>query len=94
MAEDTPKYLRSKTDGHLFPYTEDLANHPDLEPVGEEDAYPERNMPEHVKEKAAEDEGKDDLDLAKGVTPEAAAAEKPKPTDPALAKQAAKGFPK
>lgn len=90
MADETPKYLRSKTDGHLFPYNEALAGHPDLEAVTEEKAYPERHIPEHVKEVAKEGDG---VDLAGGITEESGT-EKPKPTDPALAKQAGKGLPK
>jgi hypothetical protein len=95
MAEEQRKYLRSRADGSLFAYHADLAARPDLETIDEDEAYPERHMPEHVakKKKAADDDDDKEDDIASGITPETGV-EKPKPTDPALGKQAAKNWPK
>ena len=91
MPGEEPKYLRSKTDGHLFPYNEHLVGHPDLEPLTEAEAYPERHVPEHVEKKKGKAEA--GLDIAEGIAADTGK-EKDAPTDPALAKQAAKGWPK
>jgi len=83
-------YLRSEADGHLFAYTDELANRPDLTVVTESEAYPERHIPDYVQDAAGD---APEVDLAGGITDETGAEVDP-PTDPALAKQAAKGWPK
>lgn len=90
MPEEQRLYLRSKTDGMLIGYWPDIAGHEDLEVVTEEEAYPERHIPDHVAE--AKTKAKP-VNLAAGITDESGAEKEP-PTDPALAKQAAKGWPK
>jgi len=88
-ATDQRMYFRSRDDGHLFAYHEDFLSYPGLDLITEAEAYPERNVPPHVKD-AAEDAPP--VDLAGGITDETGAEKEP-PTDPALAKQAAKGWP-
>ncbi len=42
------KYLRHRVNGRIYPHTKDLAENPDMEPVTEEQAYPERFKPKRA----------------------------------------------
>lgn len=86
-------YLRSKVDGFIFGYSQYLLDNPDLEVITEAQAYPERHVPQHVEDaKAKAKPLKAPVPLAAGITPETGT-EKEADTDPALAKQAGKGWP-
>jgi hypothetical protein len=86
-------YLRSKTDGFIFGYSKYLLENTDLEVITEAQAYPERHVPQHVEDaKAKAKPLKVPVPLAAGITPETGT-EKEADTDPALAKQAGKGWP-
>lgn len=88
-------YIRVKKDGFLYDYNEILAKNPACEVVPEEEAFPERFVPEHVAERV-EVPGKPKrivkrkaaLDLTTDDIPEA-----PPYTSPELAEEATRGTP-
>jgi hypothetical protein len=88
-------YIRVKKDGFIFEYNEILAKNPTCEVITEQEAFPERFVPEHVADRVETPEKpkrevkrKSKLDLATTDIPEA-----PTYTSPELASDAAKGMP-
>lgn len=43
------KYIRSKINGQIYLYSENLAKNPSCEIITEEEAFPERFMPIHTR---------------------------------------------
>lgn len=88
------QFIRVKVDGFIYDYNEILAGNPECEVLSEEDAYPERFIPEHVEvvvepaKKEFRVKRKAALDLSTDDIPEA-----PAYTSPELAAEAAKGMP-
>ena len=88
-------YIRVKKDGFLYDYNEILAKNPACEVITEQEAFPERFVPEHVAERVEAPEKpkravkrKAALDLTTADIPEA-----PPYTSPGLAEDAARGLP-
>lgn len=79
----TRKYLKHKEDGEIFNWNEQLAKHPKLEEVTEEEAFPERFAPAETKKR---------LNKKAKVDIETAEPEKPDMTPPELGAQAARGL--
>jgi hypothetical protein len=83
-------YIRVKSDGFIYDYSERLAEHPDCEVVTEAQAYPERGITPEVagtiKAKRGR-KGTTGLNLSTDIPVE------PVYTDPDLAVEAAKGWP-
>jgi len=48
------KYLRQRINGRVYPYRKELAENPDMEPVTEEQAYPERFKPKRASRRKAQ----------------------------------------
>lgn len=79
------RYLKSKKQGDIYIWHELTAKNEDLYEVTEEEAYPERFMPESAKARSS--------DLAdKLATPESAIEKATSGTPPELSKDAAKGL--
>lgn len=88
-------YIRVKKDGFIYEFNEILAKNPDCEVITEQEAYPERFVPEHVADRLVLPEKpkratkrKVALDLTTADIPET-----PAYTPPELAEDAAKGWP-
>lgn len=88
-------YIRVKKDGFLYDYNEILAKNPACEVITEQEAFPERFIPEHVADRVETPENpkratkrKAALDLTTADIPEA-----PPYTSPELAAEASKGLP-
>lgn len=82
------RYLRSRFNGDIYEWNEQLAAHPQCEEITEKQAYPERFIPK----KEVEAKGKPGRPR-KGLSLDTAIVEVDT-TPPELAKQAASGWPK
>ena len=76
------KFLRHRTNGRVYPYTVELSESPDMEPVTEEQAYPERFKPKRTTKR------KTKLDLETKEVPEP-----PKEGEDELSIDATRGTP-
>jgi len=82
------RYLKSRKDGWIFEWDEILAKNPSCYEVTEEEAYPERFIPQEMLQIATtKRKGRKAIDLS---VPE----EETQPTPPELAADAARGWPK
>ena len=83
-------YIRVRSDGFIYEFSEILARNPDCEVVPEEIAFPERFVKAEAVEKVRQSRSKrgGGLDLETTDIPE-----QPSYTAPELAAEAAKGFP-
>lgn len=82
------RYLKSRKDGWIFEWDAILAKNPLCYEVTEEEAYPERFIPQEILQVAtAKRKGRKPIDLS---TPE----EETPPTSSELAADAARGWPK
>lgn len=82
------RYLKSRKDGWIFEWDEILAKNPACYEVSEQEAYPERFIPQEILEVAkTKRKGRKAIDLS---APE----EEQPPTPPELAADAAKGWPR
>lgn len=82
----TPRYLKSKKHGDVYIWHELTAKNEDLYEVTEQEAFPERFMPESAKTRSstlADKLATPDQDIEKATTG----------TPPELSKDAAKGLP-
>lgn len=82
------RYLKSRKDGWIFEWDEILAKNPACYEVTEQEAYPERFIPQEMVQLAtAKRRGRKPIDLS---SPE----KETPPTPPELAAEAARGWPK
>ena len=88
-------YIRVKKDGFLYDFNEILAKNPGCEVITEQEAFPERFVPEHVADRVEPPvapkrtvKRKAALDLSTADIPEA-----PPYTSPELAEDATRGMP-
>jgi len=82
-------YIRVKKDGFIYDYNDILARNPACEVITEEQAYPERFMPEAAKKKATRKSKKvaPVIDMSTDDIPEP-----PEYTLPELAEEASRGL--
>lgn len=84
------KYLRVRDTNIIYPYNDILAANPKCEVVSEEAAFPERFMPATARKPRSPKA----VALQEALSVPDDALEAPLETDPALAAEAARGWPK